>query len=154
MLPIKKKTKGPSGVAHPQLPWTKQRNTREAALPRRRRLGYLARHGSWGHGTEIRRLPSREERACFLTGTDLRNLRYLRGFRLSGGLPSSAVPLFKIVQKWGSHFRPPFVHFWGPKNPKKSIRVEFLGVLEGLLKMEPRPGLQKVRFCYYLLHLS
>ena len=60
----------------------------------------------------------------------------------------------EIVEKWGSHFRPPFVHFWGPKNPKKSIRVEFLGVSEGVLKMEPRPGFQKVRFCHYLLHLS
>ena len=41
-----------------------------------------------------------------------------------------------------------------PKNLKKSIRALFLGVSEGVLKMEPRPGLQKVRFCNYLLHLS
>ena len=38
---------------HDDLHWSLQRTTREAALPRRRRLGYLARHGStrsW-HGT-------------------------------------------------------------------------------------------------------
>ena len=58
--------------------------------------------------------PFREERACFLTGTEHRNLRNLRGFRLSGGLPCGARFFIQIVQKWGSHFRPPFEHFWGP----------------------------------------
>ena len=42
----------------------------------------------------IRRLPLREERACFLMGTDqVRNLvLILRGFRLSGGPASAADP--------------------------------------------------------------
>ena len=44
--------------------------------------------------------------------------------------------------------------FGVPKNAKKSIRAEFLRVSEGVLKMKPRPRLQKVRFCNYLLHLS
>ena len=44
--------------------------------------------------------------------------------------------------------------FRDPKNPQKSTRAEFLGVSDGVLKTDPRPGLQKVRFCYYLLHLS
>ena len=63
-------------------------------------------------------------------------------------------PSFRNRRKMGVSFRPPFEHFRGPKNLKKSIRAEFLGVSEGLLKMEPHPGLQKERFCYYLLHLS
>ena len=41
-----------------------------------------------------------------------------------------------------------------PKNHKKAIRAEFLGVLDGELKMELRSGFQKVRFWCYLLHLS
>ena len=47
-----------------------------------------------------------------------------------------------------------FEHFRGPRNLKKSIRVEFLGVSEGVLKIKHRPGLQQKIFCYYLLHLS
>ena len=50
---------------------------------------------------------------------NLRNLRNLRGFRLSGGLPSGVRFFSKIVQKWGSHFRPPFEYLWGPQKWQK-----------------------------------
>ena len=50
--------------------------------------------------------------------------------------------------------KPPFHIFRDPKNPQKSTRAEFLGVSDGVLKTDPRPGVQKVRFCHYLLYLS
>ena len=62
--------------------------------------------------------------------------------------------LRKIIKKWGLILDPHLSIFGVPKNLKQSIRAEFLGVLDGVLKMKPRPGLQKVRFCNYLLHLS
>ena len=41
-------------------------------------------------------------------------LRFLRGFRLSGG-PARAADLFtKGVQKWGLNFDPILEPFWGP----------------------------------------
>ena len=56
-------------------------------------------------------------------------------------------PLIPKSSKNGGLILDPHLSIFGvPKNPKKSIRAEFLGVLEGVLKMEPRPGLQKVRF--------
>ena len=44
--------------------------------------------------------------------------------------------------------------FWDPENPQKVARAEFSGVLHGAQKRGPRPGVQKVRCCCYLLHLS
>ena len=34
-----------------------------------------------------------------------------------------------IVQKWGSHFRPPFEHFWGPQ---KSLKIAPGRIFKGL----------------------
>ena len=41
-----------------------------------------------------------------------------------------------------------------PKNHTKKDKGRIFGGPGGELKMELRPGLQKVRFCCYLLHLS
>ena len=83
-----------------------------------------ARHGNIWHGTDHegtarKSAASRQGRNGRVFNKarnmrNLRNLRNLRGFRLSGGLPSGVRFHSKIVQKWGSHFRPPFQHFWGP----------------------------------------
>ena len=44
--------------------------------------------------------------------------------------------------------------FWDPENPQKAARAEFSGVSHGTQKRGPRPGVQKVRCCHCLLHLS
>ena len=44
----------------------------------------------------------------------VRYLRFLRGFRLSGGLPRAADLFTKGVQKWGLNFDPILEPFWGP----------------------------------------
>ena len=56
--------------------------------------------------------------------------------------------------KKNSKNRPPFHSFRDPKNHQKSTRAELLGVSDGVLKTDPRPGLQKMRFCCYLLYLK
>ena len=56
--------------------------------------------------------------------------------------------------KKNSKNRPPFHSFRDPKNHQKSTRAELLGVSDGVLKTDPRPRMQKVRFCHYLLYLS
>ena len=62
--------------------------------------------------------------------------------------------MFKSFKNGGLILDPHLSIFGVPKNAKKSIRALFLGVSEGVLKMDPHPGLQKVRFCCYLLHFS
>ena len=103
---------------------------------------------------EIRRLPSREERACFLSGTIPPIPPVLERRKTPVGCPYDPYPFPKSSKNGGLILDPHLNIFGVPKNAKKSIRVEFLGVSEGVLKMEPRPELPKVRFCYYLLHLS
>ncbi len=51
----------------------------------------------------------------FLTRHGTSESQILERRRLSGGLPLWSVPHSEIVEKWGSHFRPPFEHFWGPQ---------------------------------------
>ena len=70
------------------------------------------------------------------------------------GCPVVRYFILKSFKNGGLILDPHLSIFGVPKNAKKSIRALFLGVSEGVLKMEPRPGLQKVRFCGYLLHLS
>ena len=60
----------------------------------------------------------------------------------------------KLVQKMSLKYVPHLSIFGVPQNVQKSIRADFLGVPNGVLKMVPRPGIHKVRFCYYLLHFS
>ena len=63
--------------------------------------------------------PFREERACFLTGTNppIPPVLERRKTLWWAALMIRPSPFFhsEIVQKWGSHFRPPFEHFWGPQ---------------------------------------
>ena len=51
----------------------------------------------------------------FLTRHGTSESQILERRRLSGGLPLWSVSHILIVQKWGSHFRPPFEHFRGPQ---------------------------------------
>ena len=51
-------------------------------------------------------------------------------------------------------YTPPSEHLWGPQKCSKIDPCRIFRVPNGVLKMVPRPGLQKVRFCYYLLHFS
>ena len=44
--------------------------------------------------------------------------------------------------------------FRDPKNPQKAARAEFEVVSDAVQKSGPRPGVETMRFCYYLLHFS
>ena len=90
------------------------------------------------------------------------------GVRRSGGLPRPVDPFFKIVKKWGSHFRPPFEHFWGPQKSQKidpgrifrglgggpkngaPSRAPKSEILQLFTTLELGPTLQKgIPFCLY-----
>ena len=59
-----------------------------------------------------------------------------------------------LVSKKKQKIDPRFTFFGTPQILKKSTRAEFLGVSDGVLKRDLRPGVHQVRFCHYLLYLN
>ena len=62
------------------------------------------------------------------------------------GCPVVRDSLFKSFENGGLILDPHLSIFGVPKNAKKSIWALFLGVSEGVLKMDPLPGFQKMSF--------